>query len=190
MLPKSPKPGWPAATGTAPCHRSGSECPDRQSVLRAQALQSVCENVKAMGEPRPPGDDERSILDSHPRGAGPIRGTPAVLLGRSRHGRGFPTHALSIVSVKEVLLEAFGRYEQQRYDGGIAQAVAGLEGDARLEAMLRLIVEFQHSSSLRRIVDVEPEHVVHQMTRVMPIMRERLLAHFPGSDGRCSGTRS
>ena len=87
-------------------------------------------------------------------------------------------------SSKEALLEAFGHYEQQRYDAGIAQAVAGLEGDARLEAVLRFIVEFQHTYSLRRIVDVEPEHVVHQMTRVMPIMRERLLEHFPGPDGR------
>ena len=85
---------------------------------------------------------------------------------------------------KEELLEAFGRYEQERYDAGIARAVAGLEGDARLEAVLRFIVEFQHTYSFRRIVDVEPEHVVHQMNRVMPIMHDRLLAHFPGPDGR------
>lgn len=84
---------------------------------------------------------------------------------------------------KEALLEAFGHYEQQKYDDGIAEAVADLEGDARLEAVLRFIVEFQHTYSLRRIVDVEPEHVVRQMTRVMPIMRDRLLPHFPGPDG-------
>ena len=71
---------------------------------------------------------------------------------------------------KEALLEAFGRLRARGYDAGIAKAVAGLEGDARLEAVLHFIVEFQHSYSLRRIVDVEPEHVVHQMTRVMPIM--------------------
>jgi AcrR family transcriptional regulator len=74
-------------------------------------------------------------------------------------------------SSKEALLEAFGLYEQQRYDAGIAQAVAGLEGDARLEAVLCFIVEFQRSYSLRRIV------------RVMPIMRDRLLEHFPGPNG-------
>ena len=85
---------------------------------------------------------------------------------------------------KEALLSAFGVYEQQKYDAGMAEAVAGLEGDARLEAVLRFIVEFQHSYSLRRIVDVEPEHVVHQMTRVMPIMRDRLLPHFSGPYGR------
>lgn len=84
---------------------------------------------------------------------------------------------------KEDLLEAFGRYEQEKYDAGIADAVAGLEGEARLEAVLRFIVKFQHSYSLRRLVDVEPEHVVHQMTRVLPIMRKRLLPHFPGPEG-------
>jgi AcrR family transcriptional regulator len=84
---------------------------------------------------------------------------------------------------KEALLDDFGVYEQQKYDAGIAEAVAGLDGEARLDAVLRFIVEFQHTYSLRRIVDVEPEHVVYQMTRVMPIMRERLLPHFPGPDG-------
>ena len=82
---------------------------------------------------------------------------------------------------KETLLEAFGVYEQQKYDAGIADAVAGLDGEARLDAILRFIVEFQHTYSLRRIVDVEPEHVVYQMNRVMPIMRDRLLPAFPGS---------
>ena len=84
---------------------------------------------------------------------------------------------------KKKLLDAFGRHEQRKYDDGIADAVAGLEGDARLETVLRFIVEFQHAYSLRRLVDVEPEHVVHQMTRVLPIMRDRLLPHFPGPDG-------
>lgn len=84
---------------------------------------------------------------------------------------------------KEALLEAFGRYEQRKYDDGIADAVAGLEGDSRLETVLRFIVEFQHSYPLRRLVDVEPEYVVRQMTRVLPIMRDRLLPHFPGPAG-------
>ncbi len=90
---------------------------------------------------------------------------------------------------KEALLETFGHYEQEKYDTGIAEAVAGLEGDARLEAVLRFIVKFQKTYSLRRIVDIEPEHVVYQMTRVMPIMRDRLLPHFPGPDGRVVATR-
>lgn len=84
---------------------------------------------------------------------------------------------------KEDLLEAFGRYEQEKYDAGIAGAIAGLEGDARLDTVLRFMVEFQHSYPLRRLVDIEPEHVVHQMTRVLPIMRDRLFEHFPGPEG-------
>jgi len=84
---------------------------------------------------------------------------------------------------KKALLDAFGRYEQRKYDDGIADAVAGLEGEPRLEAVLRFIVEFQHAYSLRRLVDVEPEHVVYQMTRVLPIMRDRLLPHFPSPEG-------
>lgn len=84
---------------------------------------------------------------------------------------------------KKALLDAFGRYEQRKYDDGIAEAVAGLTGDARLEAVLRFIVAFQHDYSLRRLVEVEPEHVVQQMTRVLPIMRERLRVHFPGRNG-------
>jgi AcrR family transcriptional regulator len=84
---------------------------------------------------------------------------------------------------KEELLEAFGRYEQRKYDDGIAEAVAELEGEARLERVLRFIVEFQHSYSLRRVVDVEPDFTVRQMNRVLPIMRERLLPHFPGRKG-------
>jgi AcrR family transcriptional regulator len=84
---------------------------------------------------------------------------------------------------KEMLLEAFGRHEQQKYDAGIAAVIAGLGDDQRLDAVLEFIVEFQHSYSLRRMVDVEPEHVLTQMARVLPIMRGRLEALFPRPDG-------
>jgi AcrR family transcriptional regulator len=84
---------------------------------------------------------------------------------------------------KDALLAAFGLYEQEKFDAGIAAAIAGLDGSDRLEAVLRFIVEYQHSSSLGRIVAVEPGHVIEQMTRVLPIMRDRLLEFFPGLDG-------
>jgi AcrR family transcriptional regulator len=89
--------------------------------------------------------------------------------------RWFPT--------KDDLLDAFGKWEQRKYDAGIAAAVEGLDGDARLDAVLRYIVEFQHSYSLRHLVEVEPEHVLRQMARVLPVMQQRLRAHFPGPDG-------
>ena len=86
-------------------------------------------------------------------------------------------------SSKEELLEGFGLFEQARYDAGVAEVTAGLSGDARLDAVLRFIVEFQHSYSLRTVVDIEPEHVLTQMRRVLPITRQRLLPYFPEPDG-------
>ena len=89
---------------------------------------------------------------------------------------------------KELLLEAFGRHEQAKYDDGLAAAVAGVPASRRLDAILRFIVEFQHGYSLRRIADVEPEHAIGQLQRVLPIMRDRLLPHFPGRDGYARAT--
>jgi len=81
---------------------------------------------------------------------------------------------------KEALLGAFGAYEQAQFDAGIAAVIAGLAETDRLEAVLRFIVDFQQSSSLSRMVEVEPEYVLHQMARVLPMTRERLLRYFPG----------
>lgn len=75
---------------------------------------------------------------------------------------------------KEGLLEAFGLYEQDNFDAGIATAMAGLSGPERLDAALRFIVEFQSSYSLGSLADTEPDHVIYQMKRVLPIMRERV----------------
>jgi AcrR family transcriptional regulator len=142
----------------------------------------MCENVKVMDDLDEATTSERILeatLEVLAR-SGPRKlslSDVAATAGVSR-----PTLYYWFAS-KETLLDAFGRYEQQKYDAGIAAAVAGLEGDERLDAVLRFIVEFQHAYSLRRMVDVEPEHVVHQMTRVLPIMRDRLLPHFPGPDG-------
>jgi hypothetical protein len=73
-----------------------------------------------------------------------------------------------------------GAYEQRKFDAGIAAVIAGLARTDRLEAVLRFIVHFQQSSSLSRMVETEPEYVLHQMARVLPITRERLLPYFQG----------
>jgi AcrR family transcriptional regulator len=80
---------------------------------------------------------------------------------------------------KEALLEAFGAYEQAKFDAGIAAVIAGVARTDRLGAVLRFIVDFQQSSSLSRMVEIEPEYVLQQMARVLPITRERLLPYFP-----------
>ena len=83
---------------------------------------------------------------------------------------------------KEGLLEAFGLYEQDNFDSGIAAAMAGLSGPDRLDAALRFIVEFQSTYSLGSLAEIEPEHVLHQMKRVLPIMHERIARIIPGED--------
>jgi AcrR family transcriptional regulator len=83
---------------------------------------------------------------------------------------------------KEGLLEAFGVYEQDNFDSGIAAAMAGLSGPGRLDAALRFIVTFQSDYSLGSLADIEPEHVLHQMKRVLPIMHERVARIIPGED--------
>ena len=77
-------------------------------------------------------------------------------------------------SSKDDLLNAFGDYEQHVCDQGIEAAMAGLEGVDRVDAALRFIVDYKHSFSLGTMVAVEPEHVVFEMARSIPVMRERI----------------
>jgi AcrR family transcriptional regulator len=81
---------------------------------------------------------------------------------------------------KEDLLEAFGRYERQLFGSGMTKATAGLRGADKLDAALSFIVSYQQSYSGVRIVDVEPEVAIAQLSQVIPIMREQLLRLLPG----------
>lgn len=83
---------------------------------------------------------------------------------------------------KEELIEAFSRYETDKFDNGIADAIAGLSGTARLDAALQFIVDFQRSYSGVRMIDVEPEAVLSRFTWVLPIMRSRLERLLSGPD--------
>jgi AcrR family transcriptional regulator len=81
---------------------------------------------------------------------------------------------------KEELLSAFSRYERQVFESGLFRATAGLRGTDKLDAALRFIVDYQHSYSGVRMVDVEPEHVIAQVSRAIPQMREGLERLLPG----------
>jgi AcrR family transcriptional regulator len=83
---------------------------------------------------------------------------------------------------KEALLEAFGLYEQDIFDAGISSAMAGLRGHERLDAALQFVVDFQRTYSLGFLVDTEPEHVLTQMKRVMPILQTRIARLVDGED--------
>ncbi|MGW0180225.1 TetR/AcrR family transcriptional regulator [Nocardia sp. NPDC003345] len=85
-------------------------------------------------------------------------------------------------SSKEELLTAFGRYEQQNTQDAFAAATEGLTGAARLDAALRYMVDHQESYSLGRLVDVEPDHVLGELARVMPDMRALIRPMIEGAD--------
>lgn len=75
---------------------------------------------------------------------------------------------------KDELLAAFGRYERDMFDSGISRATAGLRGNEKLDAALRFIVKYQQSYSGVRLVDIEPEVVIAQLSSIVPQMRNRL----------------
>jgi AcrR family transcriptional regulator len=83
---------------------------------------------------------------------------------------------------KEVLLDAFGLYEQDNFDAGISSAMAGLRGWERLDAALQFVVDFQRAYSLGFLVDTEPEHVLTQMRRVIPILHGRIARLVDGDN--------
>ena len=85
---------------------------------------------------------------------------------------------------KEELLGAFGTYERQMFDTGISTATAGLRGTEKLDAALRFIVEYQQAYSGVRVVDIEPEVVIAQLTHVIPVMRARLLKLLSGANAQ------
>jgi AcrR family transcriptional regulator len=83
-------------------------------------------------------------------------------------------------SSKQELLDGFGHYERDMFDSGISEATAGLRGTEKLDAALRFIVAYQQSYSGVRLVDIEPEVVIAQLDRVIPVMRARLLRLLSG----------
>jgi AcrR family transcriptional regulator len=83
---------------------------------------------------------------------------------------------------KRELLGAFMVWERQYYERAIAAATADLPAAERLDAALRVIVEYQSSYPGLRMVDVEPDQVIRRLARVLPLMRERLQRMCTGPD--------
>jgi AcrR family transcriptional regulator len=84
---------------------------------------------------------------------------------------------------KSELLDAFGVYELEMFDSGIGRATAGLRGTEKLDAALRFIVQYQQSYSGVRLVDIEPEVVIAELARIIPVMRARLEKLLSGPNG-------
>ena len=52
----------------------------------------------------------------------------------------------------------------------------------KLDAALQVIVDYQQSYPGLRMIDIEPEHVIRRLSRVIPLMRERLERLAQGPD--------
>jgi AcrR family transcriptional regulator len=90
---------------------------------------------------------------------------------------------------KRELLDVFVVWERQYYERAIAKATADLPAHQRLDAALRVIVEYQLSYPGLRMVDVEPDQVIRRMARVLPLMRDRLQRLCTGPDAAlCAAT--
>ena len=83
---------------------------------------------------------------------------------------------------KQELLGAFVVWERRFYERALAAAYVGLPPSQRLEAALRVIVEYQHSYPGLRMVDIEPEHVIPRLARVIPLLRQHFEQLIPGPD--------
>jgi AcrR family transcriptional regulator len=83
---------------------------------------------------------------------------------------------------KRDLLDAFVVWERQYYERAVAEATAGLPPCERLDAALRVIVEYQQSYPGLRMIDIEPEQVIKRLSRVIPLMRQRLERLATGPD--------
>lgn len=85
---------------------------------------------------------------------------------------------------KEELLAAFAGYEQAKIEADLRAATEGLTGDARLDAVLVFIVGFQSqgSYSLSRLVGIEPDYVLAEIARILPVMRRFIAGLIDGDD--------
>lgn len=84
---------------------------------------------------------------------------------------------------KTELLDAFVVWERSFYERAVANASAHAAAGDRLDAALRIIVEYQQSYPGLRMVDVEPAHVIMRLADILPLIRERLERLMPGPDG-------
>jgi AcrR family transcriptional regulator len=75
---------------------------------------------------------------------------------------------------KKDLLDAFVVWERKLYERAIADATADRPACEKLDAALQVIVAYQQSYPGLRMIDIEPELVIRRLSRVIPLMRDRL----------------
>ncbi|MGE2712431.1 TetR/AcrR family transcriptional regulator [Mycolicibacterium litorale] len=83
---------------------------------------------------------------------------------------------------KQDLLAAFVVWERSIYERAVADTAEELPADERLDAVLRIIVEYQQSYPGLRMVDIEPAQVIARLSHILPRMRDRLQRGMSGPD--------
>lgn len=83
---------------------------------------------------------------------------------------------------KKDLLEAFVMWERQFYERAVSEATTDLPACEKLDAALRVIVDYQQSYPGLRMIDIEPAQVIKRLSRAIPLMRQRLERLAPGPD--------
>jgi hypothetical protein len=73
-------------------------------------------------------------------------------------------------------------WERQYYERAVAEATADLPACEKLDAALRVIVDYQQSYPGLRMIDIEPAQVIKRLSRVIPLMRQRLERLASGPD--------
>ena len=96
----------------------------------------------------------------------------AALAGVSR-----PTLYRHFASRHELLL-ALADYEKERFESGLADALEGLVGPARLDRALCFIIEFQHEYPMRGLVAIEPAFMLEQLEQALHSMTSTLASLF------------
>jgi AcrR family transcriptional regulator len=75
---------------------------------------------------------------------------------------------------KDALLTALADHEHRRFDEGMTAAVRELEGDARIDAALRFIVDFQSDDPTQHLIAVEPGFILEHVGAAVDVMRRRM----------------
>lgn len=99
-----------------------------------------------------------------------------------------PPRLLKVMSMpdwfasKRDLLDGFVVWERLFYERAVAEATAGLPAGEKLDAALRVIVEYQQSYPGLRMIAIEPAQVIKRLSQVIPLMRSRLERFASGPD--------
>ena len=81
-------------------------------------------------------------------------------------------------------------WEEQSFERTVAEATVDLSDRDKLDAVLRIIVEYQQSYPGLRMVDIEPAHVIKRLAQILPLMRDRLERLLPGDDVAAAAVRA